>query len=148
MTTTEKIRDALTARLLELGDSDAAITKVLNPVDARDPNNRPKKDGGNYAILWTLEGRIARQQQNKIQWQQAFAADVAIPWTDSEDMEAKLDRIRLLLATCFSWPLAGITCQKQELQDISIGYPEKGSQYSVVSVVADFTYVEELSITH
>lgn len=148
MTTTEKIRDALTARLLELGDSAANITKVLNPVDARDPKNRPQKDGGNYAILWTLEGRISRQQQNKVQWQQAFAADVAIPWTDREDMETKLDRIRIQLAACFSWPLTSIACQKQELQDISIGYPEKGSQYAVVSAVADFTYVEELSITH
>lgn len=146
MTTTEKIRDALTARLLELGESDANIVNVLNPVQARTPNNRPK-DGENYAILWTLDGRITNQRHDKIQWQQTFAADLAVKWRDTEDMETKLDAIRIQLAACFSWPLSGITCQKQELQSISIGYPESGSQHALVSVVADFTYTEELPIT-
>lgn len=141
-TTTEKLRDCLASRLLELEDTEANIKKVLNPDEARVPSNRPSN--GNYALLWTLEGRLINQNNSKIKWQQTFAVDLAVAWNASENMEAKLDRIRLLLASAFAWPITGIAVQTQELQDISTGYPNEGSQYAVVSVVADYTYIETL----
>lgn len=144
-TTTEQIRDALTARLLELGDTVANIHKVLNPEEARNPSSRPEA-GKNYAVLWTLPGALINQRADRIQWQQTFAADLAIQWVATEDMEAKLDKIRLHLAASFALPLTGITCQKQSVQDIEIGYPTEGSQYAVVSVVADYTYIETLTL--
>lgn len=143
-TTTKKIREELTSRLLALAETSASnIGKVLNPDEARNPANRPAS-GKRFAVLWTLEGRLQDQRAGKLQWQQSFAVDVAVEWKGTET-EAVLDKMRLELASAFASQFTGLAVQKQTLQDITIGYPSEGSRYAVVSVVADYTYIETLT---
>lgn len=140
ITTTHKIRTEIERRLL--ADSTCNIGKVLNPDEARNPAHRPAA-GRRYAVLWTLEGSLENQRADKLQWRQAFAVDVAVEW--GADPEQTLDAIRIALASVMAQPFAGLAVQRQQLQDITIGYPAEGSKFAVVSGTAEFTYVEQLT---
>lgn len=143
-TVTSQLRQELINRLLALDETTASnIGKVLNPDEARDPKNRPAA-GKRFAILWTMDGRMKNQRAGKLQWSQGFAVDVAVEW-QGKQTEDVLDKMRLEIASAFAQPISGLFIQEQTLQDITIGYPSEGSRYAVVSVVADYTYIETLT---
>src|SRR5690554_417274 len=143
-TTTKKIREELTSRLLALAETSASnIGKVLNPDEARNPANRPAS-GKRFAVLWTLEGRLQDQRAGKLQWQQSFAVDVAVEWKGTET-EAVLDKMRLELASAFASQFTARKSTRLNSSHVRISYPSEGSRYAVVSVVADYTYIETLT---
>ena len=143
MTTTTSIRNELKRRLLALGEtSSTKISTVLNPDEARSPANAPAANT-RMAVLWTMDAALENQRADRFQLRQMFAVDVPVPWTPS--IEPELDKIRIELASVMIAPFNSLAVQKQEVTSIEIGYPSEGSQYAVVSITAEYTYIEKLN---
>lgn len=141
-TKTTELRAEIVRRLESLRSENgytANIHAVLNPVQVRDTSLHPV--AGNYCVLWTEPGQLVARQASKIHWQQAFAIDMPLPWSDTA--EADIDAVRLELASALAAPLPGV--QKQELAAALVSYPQSGRAHAVVSAELTLTYVETLT---
>lgn len=141
---TTRVRAEIVRRLLLLDEnSTAKIGAVIDPESVRSPSNRAPAPLLT-AVLWTMPGRLLGKQGSRVKWSQEFAIDIAVPW--SADAEVRCDGMRLELAAVLCDAFAGLPIQKQELSELSVGYPSEGSAYALVSVSLTFEYVETLEI--
>jgi hypothetical protein len=141
-TKTNAVRLEIKSRLASLSAEKgkaANIQAVLNPVEGKDPKNRPVT--GRTALLWTEPGKALSSQGNAVRWHQEWAIDLFVEW--EEEAESLLDQIKVEMAAALLPRITGV--QEQKLGALAISYPANGSGGALVSVEIVTVYVETLS---